>query len=45
MFMFAHEDPVYTQEFFNQLLKQGTLDEEIEDMNERDRIDPFDHIE
>ncbi len=45
MFMFAQEDPVYAQDFFDHLVEEGALDGEIEDMNESDLIDSFEHVE
>ena len=45
MFMFAQEDPVYAQDFFDHLVEECALDGEIEDMNESYRIDSFEHVE
>ena len=43
--MFAQEDPVYVQDCFDHLVKEGALDEDIENVKESDRIDRFEHVE
>ena len=44
MFIYAQEDPVYAQDFFNHLVEEGALGEKIGEDNGRE-IEPCEQIE
>ena len=44
MIMYAQEDPAYAQDFFDHLVKEGALGEDIGNMNGRE-IEPCEHVE